>query len=509
MHASSTRRTFLRTAVASGALAGLGDLGFLRRLPLVSASEARLAPSVVRLEPDIEPLVELLEQTPREDLLEVVAGRIRGGLGYQELLAALLLAGVRNVQPRPSVGFKFHCVLVVNSAHLASLASPDEHRWLPIFWALDYFKSAQAQDTREGHWTMPAVDDSAVPRGADARAAFVKAMDSWDEEAADVATAGLVRSTGANDMFELFARYGARDFRDIGHKAIFVANGWRTLDCIGWRHAEPVLRSLAYALQHHGGANPAQSDDPADRPWRRGESQAASFRADWTTGNVDDAATRDLLGALRENSDQDCVAAAVETINRGAAPQAIWDAVFLGAGELLMRQPGIVALHALTSTNALHYAYQVSGNDETRRRLLLQNVAFVPLFRDAMKSRGDVGDARIDEFEPASGSADAVSAAGEIFAAVSSDRMDAARRALAFLDAGGDPTDFVDAGRTLVFLKGSNSHDYKFSSAVMEDYAHVSPKWRNRFLAASVFNLRGSGDADNELVARTRSALRA
>ena len=79
------------------------------------------------------------------------------------MLAALLLAGVRNVQPRPSVGFKFHAVLVVNSAHLASLGSPDTDRWLPIFWALDHFKSSQAQDVREGNWTMGPVDESAVP----------------------------------------------------------------------------------------------------------------------------------------------------------------------------------------------------------------------------------------------------------------------------------------------------------------------------------------------------------
>ena len=64
------------------------------------------------------------------------------------LTAPVLLAGVRNVQPRP-VGFKFHAVLVVNSAHLASQASPDTDRWLPIFWALDYFKDAQARTARE------------------------------------------------------------------------------------------------------------------------------------------------------------------------------------------------------------------------------------------------------------------------------------------------------------------------------------------------------------------------
>ena len=55
-------------------------------------------------------------------------------------------------------------------------------------------------------------------------------------------------SRASDEAFELFARFGCRDFRDIGHKAIFVANSFRTLDCIGWRHAEPVLLSLASTL---------------------------------------------------------------------------------------------------------------------------------------------------------------------------------------------------------------------------------------------------------------------
>ena len=35
----------------------------------------------------------------------------------------------------------------------------------------------------------------------------------------------------------------------------------------------------------------------------------------------------------------------------------------------------------------------------------------------------------------------------------------------------------------------------------------MAPKWRDRYLAASVFNLKGSGDKDNDLVKRTRAAL--
>ena len=65
----------------------------------------------------------------------------------------------------------------------------------------------------------------------------------------------------------------------------------------------------------------------------------------------------------------------------------------------------------------------------------------------------------------------------------------------------------MDAARRLVFLKGNDAHDYKFSSAVLEDYDHVSPHWRNRYLAASLFYLPGSGLPDNALVKRTRAAL--
>src|SRR5216117_1779417 len=173
------RRSFLKISAGAGALAGLGDLGFLAQLRPVSAAEATLEPRMVRLHPDIEPLVRMLEDTPRERVLEEVAARLKRRLTYRELLAALLLAGVRNIQPRP-VGFKFHAVLVVNSAHLASLSSPDSDRWLPIFWALDHFKSSQAQDVKEGDWTMRAANELAVPPPQKAREAFIEAMENWD-----------------------------------------------------------------------------------------------------------------------------------------------------------------------------------------------------------------------------------------------------------------------------------------------------------------------------------------
>ncbi|XZE51673.1 hypothetical protein SH139x_003334 [Planctomycetaceae bacterium SH139] len=501
------RRQFFRACGGVTAALALPELEMLGNLPAVSAADTVLDQQFVKFDDDIEPLVRLLEETPRERVVQAFASKIHDGTSYREVLAALLLAGVRNVEPRPSVGFKFHAVLVVNSAHLASLASPAEDRWLPIFWALDYFKSSQARDVQEGNWTMAAVGEARVPPPHQARQAFRQAMERWDVEAADVAIAGLVRSAGANEVFELMAHYGCRDFRSIGHKAIFVANGFRTLQCIGWRYAEPVLRSLTYALLNHQGEdNPAESDLPADAAWRVTNSLIDSFDREWNSGTQNESAVVDHLALLREASPEEAVRATAELIKGGLHPQSISDALFLSAGEMLMRQPGIISLHSSTTTNAMQYAFRTAHNRKTRLRLLLQNAAFMPHFRQSMQSRGDVGEQRIEQFAQPREHAQQPSV-NTIFATISNNRPGAADQLLHFLSSGGRAEDVITGARRLVFLKGTDSHDYKFSSAVLEDYRAVSPQFRDSYLAAAAYLLPGSGDRDNGLVDRIREAL--
>ena len=498
------RRSFIKTAAAAGALAGLGDFGFLSRLPRVTAAEAQLDPRLVQLHPEIEPLVRLLEDTSRDRVLEEVAARIKRGTTYREIIAALMLAGVRNIQPRP-VGFKFHAVLVVNSAHLASLASPDSDRWLPIFWAIDAFKSSQARNVREGNWRLGPIEESKLPPSHKARQALIDAFENWDEPAGDAAITSLARTSSADEIFEILCRYGARDFREIGHKEIYVANSFRTLEVIGWHHAEPILRSLVYAIMDTNGAksNPATSDLPADRPYRQNLERAKQIRATWLEGKPSPDATREMLQTIREGSAKDAGEKAVELLNRGVAAQSLFDAFFDGAGELLMRAPGILSLHATTFTNALHYAWQHCRDEKTRKILLLQNASFLPLFRGNSKDKG----LHIDKLEPVSLKATGAGAIDEIFADISRDKLSASRKIISYLAENPDARPLVDAARRMIFLKGHDSHDYKFSSAVLEDYNAMSPPWRDRYLAASVFYLKGSGDKDNDLVKRTRAAL--
>ncbi len=502
-----SRRDFVVKSAQVGTLAGLGDFAFLRGLQPVSAEEAHRS-ALVQLNPDIEPLVRFIEDTDRAKLLEGVAAKIRGGTSYGELLAALLLAGVRGIQPRP-VGFKFHAVLVVNSAHLASLAAPDSDRWLPLFWALDNFKSSQARNEQEGGWKMAPAQEDKLPPAGQAKQRFLEAMNDWNVEAADRAVVAFVRSAGADEVIETFWRLGARDFRDIGHKAIYTANSWRTLQAIGWRHAEPVMRSLAYALLAHEGDNPAKRDAAQDRPGRENLKRITKVRKDWQHGTVAPQATTELLATLRSRSPSDACDQVVELLNKKVDPAAVWDALLLEAGELLMQQPGIVGIHCVTSANALHYGYQTSANEQTRLFLTLQAAAFLPLFRQAMAGRGKLrNDLHIDTLEKVEPRGKGVEAIEEVLTDVSKDRLLAARKTLALLDAKAvDPQQLMTAARRLIFTKGRDAHDYKFSSAALEDYFHASGTWRARYLATSMFNLRGAQDKDNGLVRRTRAAL--
>ena len=504
MSTSLNRRNFVRSSLAIGTMTGLGGFAFLGKLPAIQAHDEKTLPETIQFDADVEPLVRLIETTSREKVFDKIVAQIHSGISYQQLLSAVFLAGIRNIQPRP-VGFEFHCVLAVHSAHLAAMAASDGDRWLALFWALDNFKQSQAVKQKKGAWAMPRLLEGKAPSSMHARESFIAAMDAWDPEGADPSIAVLARTSGANELLELFTRYGSRDFRDIGHKAIYVANAFRTLNTIGWRHAEAVLRSVTFALLHCDSGNPAKDDLEPDRPWRDNLVRAKAIRDGWQRGKVTPEATNDILAVQRSGSVKEVCDKVVELLNREVDPASVWDGLFITAGELLMRQRGIVALHSMTSMNALHWLYQTSGTDETRRLLMLQAAAFASLFRRSLGRPAQQG-VNIDAVEQMEIKGPNV--IDMIFANASKDRLTATRQTLSVLQQDSKNADaIIAAGRRLVFNKGRDSHDYKFSSAIMEDFYHITPHWRNRYLASSMFWLHGTGDQDNELILRTRGSL--
>ena len=506
MNVGFPRRRFLigSTALSTACVTASGK--WLEALP---SSTANTPFASVVFSSDIEPWVRLIEDTDREKLLESLALEIRGGrLGYQQFLSALFLAGIRNVQPRPNVGFKFHAVLVINSARLASLASADRERWLPLLWAADTFKASQERDVVEGDWTMPAVVDSKMPASHLAEKSFRQAMDSWDAEAADAAIAAWSRTASESELFESMAQYGSRDLRDIGHKAIYVANAFRTLGAMSWEHAEPIMRSLAFALLcRSNDPNPSESDLEPDRAIKSNRLRIATMRKDWLHGKADSQATTKLIESFHSTTSEDAASLVADMLQSGVSPQSIWDALFVSSGELLMRQPGIVALHAVTTTNALAYTYRRVASPDLRLQLLLQNASFLGMFCQRVVSGKHRPD-KVGDFVATQVAEDNAMAMAEVVQSIAKDNDLSARNLIGLLSRQPNMArEFIDRARQLVFVKGTDSHDYKFSSAIMEDCFHLSPALRSKYLAMSVFKLNGPSQPDTPLLPRLRACL--
>jgi hypothetical protein len=479
------RRTFIHAT-------GATSLGLTGGLALAASDQ-------------VGPLLKLLEDSTRDRVPRELVRQIRTGARYEDVLAALCLATVRNVQPYPDVGFKYHSFMMLRSVHSTTQHLPAAERWLPLIWAADYFKDTQAQERAQGGWRQPA--KSPAP-GGDARRALVAALDRWDRDAADEAIVKYAQSAPLDEVFSVLFPYGARDLRAIGHKAITVSNAHELTLILGRQHAAPLLRSTVAALLNSDeDASPASHDFPPDRPWRKNRERLARIPAAWKDGRDDPGARTDLRTALYQASPDDIGESVVDFLRRGISADTIWQVLFDTAAELVLRQPGIVSLHSQTTANALRYAYVVSNDEQTRQLTLLQCSAFVCMFLQMTGASGtELNLGTLEALELRAGS----EALTDIFSDVSAGRrLQAARKALSYLQSGGDAQQLIATARTHLVDGAEEAHDYKFSEAVFDSYSQFPLKaWQDRFLSAGMAYFKAPVRRPGSVVQQARELLR-
>ena len=493
------RRTFIHTAGAAG-------LGLTSRLGLGEPVGSTTM------------LLKLLEESPRERVPHELARLIHEGLRYEDLLSALSLAATRNVQPYPDVGFKYHSVMMLRSIDLTTRQLAATEKWLPIVWAVDYFKDTQAQEQATSGWHMPATPQAAAAAGTSAsanatgdaaRRSLVAALDKWDREAADAAIVRYAQTARVDEIFEVLFHYGARDLREIGHKAITVSNAHSLMTLAP--QAEPILRSTVAALVNsEGEPDPATHDLGPDRPWRRNQERLQHIPRSWKQGHDDPGARVELRAALYKVSPEEAGKVVVAMLQRGISPDTIWQVMFETAAELLMHQPGIVALHAQTTANALHYAYRVSQVEQTQQLTLLQCAAFVAMFRQMTNT--SEGAVNLQKLQPQDLERKSTQQPlEEIFADLSvRRRAQAASKSLGYLRNGGDAGSLIAAARHHLVYGAVEAHDYKFTEAVFDNYAQFSnTDWSARFLSAGMAYFKAPTQRPVPIVAETIELLEA
>jgi len=263
------------------------------------------------------------------------------------------------------------------------------------------------------------------------------------------------------------------------------------------------------ALQNSaGGPDPARHNPQPDRPWRQNQKHLPGIPKSWKHGRDDAGARRELREALYQVSEDAAVTVVVEFLRQGISPEAIWRVLFATAAELLVRQPGVVLVHAQTTANALHYAYRVCGDEQTQQLMLVQCAAFIAMFRSLANATQP--DFSLDALQPLPLDGTGADSTAEIFTDVSAGhRLQAARKCLGYLQNGGDADAVIATARRYLIYNAEEPHDYKFSEAVFDSYAHFADSaWRSRFLSAGMAYFKGPARRPSPLVEEMIEFLR-
>lgn len=406
---------------------------------------------------------------------------VRRGQSQEAIVSAITLAAAGQIRPRPYLGPMFHAVLMMHAIDSAARRRAGADHWKPVLWAVDTFKEAQEQYIAEGGVPF---GPAPKPRRAVEPAELSAALDAWDEGWADEAVTKLHETASKERLFGVLFRYAARDYRDIGHKSILVSGAWRLLQSMEYRDALPLLRSVVLGLSRHEGPSPPR-DPKMDGTWARNHELAALVRRGERGAPADAAMTRDLMATFRTASNEEARMAVIDSLNRGAGAQTVWDAVACGAAELLLNRPtSLLSLHAVTTTDALALAWQTALEIETQRLLLLHAAGRLVAFRDYSAEK-DGPAATKDTFEGFA----AAEHANDVRSVLAERGHDASLAALGYLERHGGAAPLTAALHDKVLEGATNAHDYKLCEAVMEQLGWISPAWRPRFLAATLGHL--------------------
>jgi hypothetical protein len=514
---STTRRRFLQTA------AGAASMCFADRPALcgLAAFGGEPPPERVRFGPDLEPIIRLMEETPREQCVRVFVRELRRGLPYRRFLAASLFAGIRRVRSH-------HEVYKVHAVHQVSMDVRAEERLLPLFWGLNGYKQ------RQEDFSLAAMTElrGPLPPWENAAREFREALGRGDQGQAEAALVALARGQGARASMEHLWQYGCRNGGSGGHMAIALANSFRALETIGWQQAEPALR---FVVQDWFALGYAQPDRYYQANQARVDEHLGHLPPGWSGERPDRAATSELLTQIRAGEAERASALAVQQLRRGVGAQSLWDAVHLATAELLVRHNdgwGLASrpLHSNTSTNALHYAFRSATVPATRLLVLLQAVAWATDKTGGDRASGALRDLSITDLPAIGLPASSEDAVAEIFAQLPARhyRWDAThRRAVLTYGTRADADEacrkvfvlarerpdavplLVQTAHSWLCRKASNdTHEYKFLAAILEDVGWVSSAWRPHLLAASVHYFHGDRSPDNPVVQQAREALR-
>ena len=375
-----TRRNFLVEVgrgmiTASLGLAAASELGF--------ASIFAIEDPPRLLFGSLEPLVDLMIETPADKLNAVIVGKLKSGTSLRDLVAAAALANARTFGGEDYIGF--HTMMAFAPAYRMALELPAARQPLPVLKVL-YRNTNHIQERKAPlRDVLAPVAAAELPKDRNVGDALRDAVRAADLAAADAIFAAIARG-GAREAYDALLET-VQDATEV-HRVNLPHRAWDLMDVIGAEHAQTLLRqSLHYCVQ-----NEPRTSDRYKRVRVLLPKLLDEYKLVAKTPGAraaDDAWVERTSRLVFEGTPESAAAVAAGALAEGMAPEAIGEAIALAANQLLLRdagrqqketQPGkgvgsvhgdSIGLHACDSANAWRGMARAGNPKNTIASLIL------------------------------------------------------------------------------------------------------------------------------------------
>jgi len=368
-----TRRGFLADVGKGMLAAGLGT-GLATELGLCPA----LAGEVKDLTfGDLEPLVALLQETPKTKLMPILVEKLNAGLELKQLTAAAAFSNARTFGGENYFGF--HTFMALVPSYQMAKELPKEKAALPLLKVL--YRNAHYAQEVGGHKNevlkplTPA--DSGTPE--DVR----KAVHDGDRAKAErlLAFVGKTPEDALNAVI-----LGVEDTHDV-HTAVMPWRAYAMLDIVGKEHAVTLLRQSVRQCAKQCELQKAKGylTDTGKILAKLLEKHKLP-KATAGTRKADDAWMDQMCGTILISTQDQAGEAIAMALAEGFDPEHVGEAISLAANQLLLRQipdreaKKVIAfrthgdsagIHASDATNAWRNMARVSNPRNRAAGLIL------------------------------------------------------------------------------------------------------------------------------------------
>jgi hypothetical protein len=285
---------------------------------------------------ELEPLVRLMQDTPIEQLLPVLAKELKNGTELKRLAAAAALANARTFGGEDYVGF--HTMMALAPALHMSGELPADLGPLPVFKVL-YRNTNRIHEHggRASEVLKKAIPAASLSPGSDGGQALRDAVRRIDVNSAEATFAALALTSPDEAFNDVLT--AVEDGVDV-HRVVLPYRAWDMLGLIGKEHAHTLLRqSVRFCVKSESYIRNSSSFEPR-------EILASTLDQHHLLGRelgdrrMDDQWVDHTATAIFEGSPKQAADLAGAALADGIEPDSLGEAICLAANQLILRDQG-------------------------------------------------------------------------------------------------------------------------------------------------------------------------